>query len=138
METNTVSAQPLRIGLYSQAIALLLGVLLHGSAVLAGRALFFGKIFTPTLDLLFVPFIVLGGVLGCWGHLASVIRPRALRWAGIAVSAYFVISIPFHAKTLLTWSTAHFTAFPEYYSLLIIPVQLLFLLIVMGELRARR
>lgn len=138
MEATIVYARPLRIGLYSQAIALLLGLLLHGSAVLAGRELFFGKIFTPSLDLLFVPFIVLGGGLGCWGHLAAVVRPRLLRWAGIAVSAYFVISIPFHAKTLLTWSTAHFTAFPEYYSLIIIPVQLLFLLIVVGELRARR
>lgn len=138
METNRAFHKTLRLGLWAQVTALLMGLALHGSAVLAGRELFFGSIFTPSLDLILAPFIVLGGLLGLGGHLGAVLHPRGLRWAGIAVSAYFLISIPFHAKTLFTWSTAHFTAFPEYYSLLIIPVQLLFLLIVTGELRAER
>ena len=122
-------------GLCSQAIALLLGMALHGSAILAGRVLFYGKVFTPALDLLFVPFITLGGILGLWGHFSSGNESRGLRWAGLLVSLYFLISIPLHAKTLLTWSTAHFAVFPETYSLFIIPIQLLFLLIVASCLR---
>lgn len=122
-------------GLWSQAIALVLGMALHGSAILAGRVLFYGKVFTPALDLLFVPFITLGGILGLWGHFSSENEPRGLRLAGLLVSLYFLISIPLHAKTLLTWSTAHFAVFPEIYSLFIIPIQLLFLLIVASCLR---
>jgi hypothetical protein len=132
-ETNRI----LSIGLGSQAVALVLGMALHSSAILAGRTLFYGKIFTPALDLVFVPFITLGGVLGVWGHLAAGKESRGLRIAGLLVSAYFLISIPLHAKTLVTWSTAHFAAFPERYSMFIIPVQLLFLLIVSACLRKK-
>lgn len=136
MEAKISYKQTLRVGLFSQAIALAMGIALHSSAVLAGRTLFYGKIFTPTLDLLFVPFIVLGGLMGIWGHIESAIRPWQLRLAGLAVSVYFLISIPFHVKTLVSWSTAHFRAFPDKYSLFVIPLQLLFLLIVFRALRA--
>lgn len=135
MGKNQVTNRILSAGLWSQVVALVLGMALHSSAILAGRALFYGKIFTPALDLLFVPFITLGGILGVWGHLSSTKESRWLRVAGLLVSVYFLISIPFHAKTLVTWSTAHFAAFPERYSLFIIPVQLLFLLIVSACLR---
>lgn len=135
MLENRKNNRVLFAGLWSQAIALVLGMALHGSAILAGRALFYGKVFTPALDLLFVPFITLGGILGLWGHFSSGNESRGLRWAGLLVSLYFLISIPLHAKTLLTWSTAHFAVFPETYSLFIIPVQLLFLLIVSSCLR---
>jgi hypothetical protein len=90
MEATSFYRQTLRIGLFSQAIALLMGIALHSSAVLVGRTLFYGKIFTPALDLLFVPFIVVGGLLGIWGHVESTLRPRLLRLAGIAVSVYFL------------------------------------------------
>ena len=43
-KTNRV----LSAGLWSQAVALVLpGMALHGSAILAGRVLFYGKVFTP-------------------------------------------------------------------------------------------
>lgn len=135
MKTTNVYYRILRTGLLSQAIALVMGMALHASALFAGRALFYGKIFTPALDLLFVPFIVAGGLLGICGHVQSVLHPRLLRFAGIAVSLYFLISIPFHVRTILSWSTAHFMKFPEQYSLFIIPLQLLFLWIVSRELR---
>lgn len=142
MKATNVYHGILRIGLVSQAIALVMGMALHSSALFAGRALFYGKIFTPALDLLFVPFIVAGGLLGICGHVQSVLHPRLLRFAGIAVSLYFLISIPFHVRTILSWSTAHFMKFPEQYSLFIIPLQLLFLWIVSRELsvesRSRR
>lgn len=138
MQENTASKKILIAGLWSQSIALVMGICLHSSAILAGRILFYGKIFTPALDLLFVPFISVGGLLGVWGYLRSATSLRWLRIAGIAVSAYFLISIPLHLKTLLSWSTAHFSAFPARYSLFIIPVQLLFLLIVATVIRAER
>jgi len=130
MKENSASNRILLTGLWSQTIALIMGIGLHSSAILAGRTLFFGKIFTPALDLLFVPFITVGGLLGIWGYFPLRNHSRWLRIAGIAVSAYFFISIPFHMKTILSWSTAHFTEFPERYSFFIIPVQLLFLWIV--------
>lgn len=136
MNARSLSYRTLNLGLWSQLIALLMGLALHGSAVLAGRALFFGSIFTPSLDLLLAPFIILGGGLGLAGQLGLRLQPAGLRWAGLAVSLYFIISIPFHAKTLLSWSTAHFTAFPASYSLFIIPLQLLFLFIVIRQRRA--
>ena len=135
MSENNVASRILLTGLWSQVVALVMGMALHSSAILAGRALFYGKIFNPALDLLFVPFITLGGLLGVWGHLWSGKESPWLRGAGLLVSAYFLISIPLHAKTLVTWSTAHFAVFPERYSMFIIPVQLLFLLIVSACLR---
>ena len=57
------------IGLWSQAVALIMGIGLHTSAILAGRSVFLGTIFTPALDLLFVPFITLGGILGIRGYV---------------------------------------------------------------------
>lgn len=136
MKATSVYHNILKIGLLSQAIALVMGMALHTSALFAGRALFYGKIFTPALDVLFVPFIVAGGLLGICGHVQSVIHPRLLRLAGIVVSMYFLISIPFHVRTILSWSTAHFMEFPETYSLFVIPLQLLFLWIVSRELRS--
>ncbi len=136
MGENRKNDSILTIGLWSQAMALVLGISLHASALLSGRALFYTKIFTPALDLLFVPLITVGGLLGIWGQIASPVASRGLRYAGLAVSAYFAISIPLHLKTLLLWSTAHFTSFPERYSLFIIPIQIVFILIVAGCLRA--
>lgn len=137
MEKKHVGNRILLIGLWSQVVALVLGMALHSSAILAGRALFYEKIFTPALDLLFVPFITLGGILGLWGHLSAEKQSHWLRAAGLLVSAYFLVSIPLHAKTLVTWSTAHFAVFPERYSIFILPVQLLFLLIVFAHREVR-
>lgn len=135
MGAKSVGSRVLGLGLWLQAGALVLGISLHASATLSGRALFYGRIFTPALDVLLTPLIAVGGLLGVWGLWAARRRPRWLRAAGLFVSAYFVISIPVHLKTLLTWSTAHFAAFPERYSLFIIPVQVLFLLVVAAHLR---
>lgn len=138
MKEQNVFHPSFTIGLWSQAVALIMGIGLHTSAILAGRSVFLGTIFTPALDLLFVPFITLGGILGIRGYVPWRAQSGWLRVAGAGVSVYFLISIPFHAKTILTWSTAHFAMFPEYYSLIIIPIQLLFLWIVLQLIQKER
>lgn len=138
MKKHNLDGKILFTGLCAQAAALLMGIGLHASAILAGRTLFYEKIFTPALDLLFVPFIALGGLLGMWGYVAVGMKSRWLRAAGTFVSIYFLISIPFHVRTLLAWSTAHFAAFPAQYSFFIIPVQLLFLWIVATAIREQQ
>jgi hypothetical protein len=40
---------------------------------------------------------------------------------------YFPIGIPFHLITIITGSTTHYVAFPEQYSLLIVPVMAAFI-----------
>lgn len=134
MGEASVGSRVLVLGLWLQAAALVLGISLHASATLSGPTLFYGRIFTPALDVLFVPLIAFGGLLGSWGLWAVKGQSRWLRAAGLFVSIYFLISIPLHLKTLLTWSTAHFASFPERYSLFIIPVQVLFLLVVATQI----
>ena len=128
----------LAIGLYAQAIALLLGMALHASALIAGREMFYARIFAPATDLVFVPFIFTGGVAGIAGLVRHRKRPAWLWVAGLLVSAYFVISIPIHVRTLVAWSTAHFQVFPHTYSIVVIPLQLIFLLVVVMEIRTFR
>lgn len=141
MKETSASNQIITIGLWSQVIALFMGIGLHTSAILAGRSVFFSTIFTPALDLLFVPFIAIGGLLGIWGYFRDVPRKGRSKWlhaAGVFVSVYFIISTPFHIKTVITWSTDHFTKFPERYSMIIVPIQILFLWIVCKSIQSER
>jgi len=51
------------------------------------------------------------------------------RWHQIILGLiliYFPVGLPFHLITITTGSTAHYAAFPERYSLLIVPVMAAF------------
>lgn len=128
----------LKAGLLSQGLALVMGILLHASAVMAGRTYFYEHIFTPWTDVAFVPWITIGGLAGTAGLLFRRRRPKPLWRAGLFVSVYFLVSIPVHLKTMVTWSTGHFMVFPSIYSVFVIPLQLAFLAIVALELRSLR
>ncbi|HMV41528.1 MAG TPA: hypothetical protein PK079_05135 [Leptospiraceae bacterium] len=125
----------LKFGLWAQATCLILGMILHTSAVITGHKYFYEKIFIPETDVVFFILISLGGTLAFLGQVRNRYKNIKLWIGSLFVSIYFLISIPVHAKTMITWSTDHFKIFPEIYSLFILPIQGIFLLIVFFELK---
>jgi hypothetical protein len=118
-----------RAGLYVRSMAigtLLLGAGTHIAVIVLGREAQ-PRILTPSFELLLtVPmfYVSLAGWLA-W----RTFRFRG-RWHKIALGLiliYFPIGLPFHLITITTGSTAHYAAFPERYSLLIVPVMAAFI-----------
>lgn len=117
-----------RSGLYVRAVAigtLLLGAGVHIAIIVFGRAVL-PRILTPVSELLMTVLMYYVGVAGwlAWRRFHFQGRWHQLVLAGILI--YFLISIPFHALTVVTGSTAHYDRFPEQYSKLIVPVMLSF------------
>jgi hypothetical protein len=114
-----------RRGWYLREVAfltLLGGMFLHVSSLVLGSPLFEERILTPTFDRLFAIPIAYVGVVS-WLVRRRIVHPT--RWHGVAygaVSAYFTLSIPLHAATYIRGDTSLLTAFPSWYSAIILPV----------------
>ena len=111
-------------GLYVRGAAigtLLLGAGAHIAVILLGRAAL-PRIITPAFELLLTVPMCYVSVAGWLAWRSFRFRGRWHRVALAAILVYFPVGIPFHVLTVLTGSTAHYAAFPEQYSLLIVPV----------------
>jgi cytochrome bd-type quinol oxidase subunit 2 len=113
-----------RAGLYVRGTAigtLLLGAGAHIAVILLGREAL-PRIITPAFELLLTVPMCYVSVAGWLAWRSFRFRGRWHRVALAAILVYFPIGIPFHILTVVTGSTAHYAAFPEQYSLLIVPV----------------
>lgn len=121
-------------GLYVRSAAigtLLFGMGIHLLIIAFGRGAL-PSILTPPVELLLTAPMFYVSVAGwmAWPRL----RFRGM-WHRVAVAViliYFPIGIPLHLITVTTGSTAHYTAIPEWYSLLIAPVMALFIACLAG------
>lgn len=111
-------------GLYVRPIAigtLLLGAATHvGVAVLGREAL--PRILTPGFELLLTIPMFYVSVAGWLAWRAFRFRGLWHRIALGLILIYFPLGLPLHLITITTGSTAHYAAFPERYSLVIVPV----------------
>jgi hypothetical protein len=130
-----------RAGLYVRPIAigtLLLGAGAHLGVIVLGREVQ-PRILTPAFELLLtVPmFYVSVAIWLAWRTF--IFRGRWHQVALALILMYFPIGLPFHLITITTGSTAHYSVFPEQYSLLIVPVMATFIACFAGlRLRGRR
>jgi hypothetical protein len=112
-------------GWYLREVAFLTligGMFLHVSSLVLGSPLFEERVLTPTFDRLFAIPITYVGLVG-WIVRRRVVHPtRWHRVAYVAVIAYFTLSIPLHAATYIKGDTSLLTAFPSWYSAIILPV----------------
>ena len=114
-----------RHGWYVREVAFLTligGIFLHVSSLVLGSPLFEERILTPTFDRLFAIPIAYVGVVG-WIVRRRFVHPS--RWHRVAYGAvitYFTLSIPLHAATYIRGDTSLLTAFPSWYSAILLPV----------------
>ncbi len=85
------------------------------------------RILTPGFELLLTVPMFYVSVAGWLAWRTFVFRGRWHQVVLALILIYFPVGIPFHLITITTGSTAHYAAFPERYSLLIVPVMAAFM-----------
>jgi hypothetical protein len=116
-------------GLYVRSVAiatLVLGAGTHIAAIVLGRAAL-PRILTPGFEVLLTVPMFYVSVAGWLAWRTFRFRGRWHKVALAFVLIYFPVGLPLHLRTIMTSSTAHYTAFPEQYSLLIVPVMAAFI-----------
>jgi len=108
---------------WSASITFASGMLLHCLNAIFGMDYFLKHILNTTTDILLsIPMIL--AALFCWIVVFTQWR-NFLMWKRIVlalIAVYTSISIPFHVKSWFSENTEQFKVFPQYYSLIIIPV----------------
>jgi hypothetical protein len=111
-------------GFYVRSVAistLLLGAGTHIAVILLGREVQ-PRILTPAFELLLTVPMFYVSIAGWLAWRSFRFRGRWHQAALGLILVYFPIGLPFHLITITTGSTTHYAAFPEQYSLLIVPV----------------
>ncbi len=111
-------------GLYVRSVAigtLLLGAGTHIAVSVLGRAAQ-PRILTPGFELLLTVPMFYVSIAGWLAWRTFIFRGRWHQVALGVILIYFAIGLPLHLRTITTGSTAHYAAFPEQYSLVIVPV----------------
>jgi hypothetical protein len=112
-------------------LTLTLGIYLHVTSVLVGREVFLDRVLTPTFDLVLAVPMTYAAVTGWLIRKRLLPGGRLHRAVYVLLCTYLSISVPVHAQTLLTGRTDTIVrAFPENYSLVILPVMLALLVFV--------
>ncbi len=128
-------------GFYVRSVAsgtLLLGAGAHIAVIVLGREAQ-PRILTPGLELLLTVPMFYVSVAGWLAWRTFIFRGRWHKVALGLILIYFPIGLPFHLITITTGSTAHYAAFPEWYSLLIVPVMVVIMACFAGlRLRTNR
>lgn len=129
-----------RAGYASEALILsfLSGIALHATALWVGQERFVADIFTPGLDAFLFLLITYGAVMAAifWRRFDLRTWPRRVGFA--IVVGYALVSVPIHVRSILAWSTDWVLAFPPWYSAVVIPVQVVFLGIMLALRPAAR
>lgn len=102
-------------------VALVLGASAHLAVVVLGRPAL-PRIVTPPFEVLLTVLIAYVSIMGWFAWKVFHYRSRAQKVLLALILVYFPIGIPFHIITILTGSTDHYEALPEWYSLVILPV----------------
>jgi hypothetical protein len=105
---------------------LLLGAATHMAVIVLGREVQ-PRILTPVFELLLTIPMFYVSVAGWLAWRTFRFRGRWHQLALGLILIYFPVGLPFHLITITTGSTAHYAAFPERYSLLIVPVMAAFI-----------
>ena len=105
---------------YMAIATLITGMYLHVTSLFIGRDLLQQYILTPGFDMLLAIPMTYAGIVG-WLSWKQVSFDRAWkRFLYGFILVYFTISIPIHVQTYLTQSTDYISAFPGWYSYLIL------------------
>jgi hypothetical protein len=124
-----MSPSKTRAGLYVRGTAigtLLLGMGIHLLIIAFGREAL-PSILTRPVELLLTTPMFYASVAGWMAWPWLRFRGWWHRVAVAAIMIYFPIGIPLHLITVISGSTAQYSAIPEWYSLLIAPVMALFI-----------
>lgn len=101
---------------YAAIATLIAGVYLHITGLFIGRELLKQYLLTPAFELLLVIPMIYAAIAGwiSWKQVSFARGWQTFVYGFILV--YFTISIPIHARALLTQSTDYIDAFPAWYS----------------------
>jgi hypothetical protein len=107
---------------YAIGATLIMGMYLHVTGLLIGQALLLEYVLTPSVDMaLAVPMSY--GAIVSWLVWKRVQHPA--RWHRLVygfLTCYFTLSIPIHIRTYVTGSPDFVSAFPIWYSAVILPI----------------
>jgi hypothetical protein len=104
------------------------GIYLHVTRLLIGDALLQQYILTPLFDQYFALPIAYSGISGLLAWRRMQFRGRGHKALVGFIVFYMLTSIPIHAATWFTHSTANFSVFPLWFSVLLQPFYVLVLL----------
>lgn len=123
--TKRASGYPLRyVGFYSWAAALtcLMGMVMHACNWLYGSEVFMHTLGTPQVDFFLVLMMAYSAVGMVMFYPMVDFRAPWRKYVYWFLAVYFWISIPVHFQVQMTQSTELITAFPSWYSPVLLPI----------------
>lgn len=109
-------------------VTIVTGIYLHVTRLLIGDTLLQQYILTPLFDQYFALPIAYSGITGLLSWRRMQFRGRGHKALVGFIVFYMLASVPLHAATWFTHSTANFSAFPLWFSVLLQPYYVVVLL----------
>lgn len=115
--------------IYAVIATVIFGIYLHVSSIVFGRDLVLQHLFTPLVDMFFaIPMT--------WGAIGLIAYRKAVNIANffskivyLFTTVLFTLSVPLHAYTFFSQSTAYIKVFPWWYSYAEVPVFVIILIV---------